>query len=49
MVSNTFLSVIGSTAAGIYALERNGLRAAVMEALEAATNKSKEISQSSTK
>lgn len=39
---NTFT---GSTAAALYHLEKSGFRSAVIGALEAATNKSREISQ----
>lgn len=35
----------GSTAAALYHLEKSGFRSAVIGALEAATNKSREISQ----
>uniref|UniRef100_A0A1B6E9L7 Pyrroline-5-carboxylate reductase n=1 Tax=Clastoptera arizonana TaxID=38151 RepID=A0A1B6E9L7_9HEMI len=49
LLKDNVTSPAGSTAAGIYVLEKNGLRAAVIEALEAATNKSKEMSRAENK
>jgi pyrroline-5-carboxylate reductase len=35
----------GTTIAGVYALEKNGFRAALMEAVEAATSRARELGQ----
>lgn len=49
IIASKSVSVIGTAAVGVYELEKNGLRRAVMDAIEVATNKSKEISQTLSK
>lgn len=44
-LKDNVMSPGGTTAAGLYALEKNGFRSALLDAVEAATNKGKEMGQ----